>query len=188
MKKTFNISDNGFSIPENYFESISEDIQTKINEENLNRRFGKKIPFSVPLGYFNNISAETFTEKKPAIQLYHKLKPYLSIAAGIIIIFGIWQLLLTNIDPDTTKFSKLNTDTSKYLNTDSNNKLTLNDINMTDISNELDLYIDNTDELTLIEISNEEEVKNIEIDSEEIYNYLMDYADESEFNEIIAGL
>ncbi len=98
MKKSTDIQNNGFNTPHNYFENFNTELQTRIIEEQLKDKFGNKNPFSVPVNYFQNITANIKESKKPSVKIIQLLKPYLSIAAGILFVFGIWQVLLTNID------------------------------------------------------------------------------------------
>ena len=47
---------NGFEIPNNYFQNLSIEMETRVTEEQLKDKFGNKNPFSVPQNYFISFS------------------------------------------------------------------------------------------------------------------------------------
>jgi len=88
-----------FQIPENYFDKLGNEIETRISEERISDSFGKELPFVVPENYFKKLpdllSNKISGKKLSIIQI---IKPYLSIAAGLFIVFGVWQIFLTNFE------------------------------------------------------------------------------------------
>ena len=189
MKKPTNIQDNGFKTPENYFENFNHELETRMIEENLKERFGNKNPFTVPKNYFLNFSVHLNRTKKSSGKVIQMLKPYLSIAAGIIIMFGIWQILLTNIDSSEHVAGKIDTITTNNTVLLSDNTLNLDDVEISDLNEQFETYIDESDATALF-VYTEEETESFEIDAteEEIYDYLMDYADDEDYAEILASL
>lgn len=172
MKKNKDIQKSGFKIPDNYFNNFNEDLKIKIIEDQLKEKFGNKKPFTIPNNYFENFSVKVEKEKAPQ-KIIKLLKPFISIAAGIILIFGVWQFILTNI-PENNNFANNN----------------LNKVEETNRLNDLDCYIEDIDLFSIGDIDNEEneESLNIDISEEEISDYLIDYTDEDDFEEILASL
>ena len=92
---------NVFKTPENYFNDFQKELETKIVEEKLKEKFGNLNPFSVPDDYFENLDYKISVIKSDKkISTFTLIKPYLSIAACLIIVFGIWQIFFTNFDFD----------------------------------------------------------------------------------------
>ncbi len=179
----------GFKTPENYFDNFNNELQTRMIEENLKERFGNKNPFTVPKRYFLNFSMNLNQSKESSGKLIQLIKPYFSIAAGIVIMFGIWQILLTNIDNSqqvTNKIDTIKTDNTIFL---SNNILNLDDIEISDLNEQFETYIDESDASALLVYTEDEtESFNIDATEEEIYEYLMDYTDNEDYTEILASL
>jgi hypothetical protein len=101
-----NINPNPFRLPENYFEQLTEDIQTGISEEKLKEKFGKKKPFTVPENYFNTIDIQIPKKEykiSPKRKYLSVLKISVSAAAGLILIMTIKTLVFNseNIQPKT---------------------------------------------------------------------------------------
>ena len=66
MKKINDIKmKNTFGVPEGYFDSLKDQIQTGIIEEKLKEEYGNKHPFIVPDDYFEKFSL--------LFQLYHQV-------------------------------------------------------------------------------------------------------------------
>jgi len=150
VKKTNNIQGNGFKIPENYFQNFNEELQIRIIEEKLKEKFGNKNPFSVPDNYFSGFSVNVNKEQKSKGKIIQLLKPYFSIAAGIILILGIWQVLLVNIDNSKTISNII--DTIKDNNTEitANNILNFENVDTFDLNNEVENIIYEADANSLI--------------------------------------
>ncbi|MCF6366476.1 MAG: hypothetical protein L3J35_09785 [Bacteroidales bacterium] len=189
MKKTNNIQNNGFKTPENYFKNINDELQIRIAEEQLKKRFGNKNPFSVPENYFFSFSVNIKDEQKPERKIIQSLKPYFSIAAGIILIVGIWQILLTNIDNSETISNVIDTVTENNPDIFANNTLNFEDIDTTDLNTEVENIIYENDANSLIAFT-EDNFDNyeIDVDDESISEYLIDYADDEDYEEILASL
>lgn len=189
MEQSNNIQNNGFKTPDNYFENFNRELETRMIEENLKDRFGNKSPFTTPKNYFINFSVHINHTKKSSLKVIQLLKPYLSIAAGIIIIFGIWQILLTNIDNSRHVADKIDTIKKNNSILLSENTLNLDDIETSELNEQFETYIDESDATSLAEY-NEKETERFEINAteEEISDYLMDYADDDDYAEILASL
>ncbi len=89
---------NAFKTPENYFDNFQDDLQIRISEEKISEYFGKNNPFVVPENYFKEIDKEINQRIKrepgKSRNLYQQIKPYLTLAASVIIIFGVWRAFL----------------------------------------------------------------------------------------------
>lgn len=73
-------------------------------------QIGKKQPFSVPENYFEKFPAELQKKvksepagKPPVLKV---LRPYISIAAGFLLVFALWQLVLQKLDYDNSPISQ----------------------------------------------------------------------------------
>lgn len=188
MKKSTNINDSGFKTPENYFKNFDVELQIRIIEEYLKERFGNKNPFTVPKNYFQTFSVNLKTAGTSSGKVIQMLKPYLSIAAGIIIVFGIWQLLLTNIDSPVSITEQADTviENNTIL---SDNTINLDDVEEVELNEEFETYISEADANTLIEYTQEENNEfEVDASTEEIYDYLIDYADDEDYDAILASL
>jgi len=163
---------NPFETPKNYFENFSEEMQIRISEENLKDKFGNSLPFKIPENYFEN-SKKSFFEriikknrvKKNPILL---LKPYLSIAAGLLIVLAVWQLILSNLNFNNSTLS---------------NTIEIND--KKDDSQTAKIYEDEvilfTDVATILEVVSENpEIDNDTLNNDETIDYLADYVDYSD--------
>ena len=189
MTKLSDINKNNqYKIPENYFEDFTTELQTKISEENIKEKFGNDNHFAVPINYFETFNVKIKRERTigNTIQL---LKPFLAIAAGIILVFVIWQVVLTSMEN-----SQPLTETNDSTNIEDNILLAdiidFSNIDSTVIENELDIYVEESDENTIVSLSdNEENEFSIDIDIETIYEYFIDYSDDmTEYAEVIAQL
>lgn len=176
MKQKGHIKSNSFKTPENYFSNFSKDLQVRISEEKLKDKFGNENSFSVPKDYFKNFSVNLKANKKRNV--FQLLKPYISIAAGIIIVFGIWQIILSNFDNNA--FVKNNDSITIEKN---------NNFEDVEFADNIDYYIDELDLASIQDINfGDEEDVNIDANDDEISEYLIDYADDTDFDEILASL
>ncbi len=167
MPKLDNIKgENPFKIPENYFEDLSRDLETKMIETKLIEKFGKKTPFNVPKEYFPLLEYRltSISNKNKITSKILLIKPYLMAAAIIIVMLGIWKIFLQDINFNTQQFIA-KTDTVK--NQDS---ITENDFDFDDV-----IYYETS------EISNSKEAK-VDLnstDKKELEEYITDNVDES---------
>ncbi len=185
MKSLNNINkENTFRVPEKYFEDFNKEIKTKISEEYLKQNIGKENPFIVPEDYFENFSPEIFRNKKRAKgKVIKLLKPWFSAAAGIIVIFALWQFLLTNTDI----YKANNKNIPKTEN--SQNLAEINNNDLQYLEPEIDAYINEVDINNIYEYTNDDSDKNTEYtDNDAVYEYFIDYTDDYEYTEIIAEL
>ncbi len=165
---------NPFKTPENYFENFSEEMQIRISEENLKDKFGNSIPFKVPENYFEN-SKKMFIERIKETNRIKKnpillLKPYLSIAAGLLVVLAVWQLVLSNFNFNNSTLSNTNT---IEINNEKDNSQTAKIY-----EDEIILY---TEEATILEVVNETpEIENDTLNNDETIDYLADYIDYSD--------
>ncbi len=177
---------NAFNVPENYFESFSLELESRISEENLKKKFGNKNPFRVPINYFENFTVQLNSKKGKIIQL---LKPWLSAAAGIIIIFALWQFLLTDIintNKQAQNHDSLQTNNSSFI---ANNTLNIDDIDIKYLDPEVNAFIDETDASQIYEYTNEDSSEEtVNPEDESTYEYFIDYADDNDFTELLAEL
>jgi hypothetical protein len=160
-----------FKTPDDYFENLTSEIHTKMVEENLKEKFGNKSPFSVPEGYFENMKGQAFV--KP-IGFIRVIKPYISVAAAIIILAGIWQIFITNLD--INNYSKVITDTSNKNSLYTDNLLNLNKIEKSEIDETAELYMDLIDNETIFNLSESlnNQIVSQNVD-ESVYDYFVDY-------------
>ncbi len=173
---------NTFKTPENYFSNFNNEIQIRIIEEQLKDKFGNKNPFSVPKDYFQNFSVELTKEAKRKTRVIQMLKPYISIAAGIIIVFGIWQIILSNID-------KVNAVAEINDTTIIENNINFDNIEFDDLNENIDDYLADEDIIAVMDFEEEPELEiDVNVDEDEISEYLIDYTDEADFEEILASL
>ena len=177
--------ENNFKIPENYFDTFSQELETRISEENLKKRFGNKKPFTVPNNYFKIFSVKYKKNERKIIKL---IIPWLSAAAGIIIIFALWQFLLTEVNKN--KHTETNdTLISTHLNLIADNQIQINENDIEYLEPEINAYIDETDASQLYEYTNNESSDDIlNTDNETVYEYFIDYADDNDYTELLAEL
>ncbi|NPA68670.1 MAG: hypothetical protein GXO50_08685 [Chlorobi bacterium] len=172
--------ENAFKIPEDYFNNFSRELETRISEEKLKKQFGNKNPFTVPENYFENFSIKITNHKTKIIQI---IKPVISVAAGIIVIFALWQIIFTKINHENNIAGNI-TDTNKIVNK-------INNTNIKYSENEIDIYINELDINTIYEYTENNEQDDYEItdrNDETVYQYFVDYADDNDYTELIAEL
>ncbi|GEM_PF-3934200 len=116
-------------IPENYFENFSEQIESKISEEIV-------------------------AEKKT---LSIKIVPYLSMAAGFLLIVGLWMLFFKFIPIEKTKTAQISSQQQE----------------------DIDLY--NTDIETVYAVMSDENTADTTNMDEEIIEYLSESSESSDF-------
>ncbi|RLD51527.1 MAG: hypothetical protein DRI94_05805 [Bacteroidetes bacterium] len=177
---------NAFNVPENYFDTFAAELEARISEENLKNQFGNRNFFSVPENYFKNFKVQMNPKKGKIIQL---IKPWLSAAAGIIIIFALWQFLLTDIintNKQAQNHDSLQTNNSTVI---ANNTLSIDDIDIKYLDPEINAYIDEADANTIYEYTDDSEQETVtNTDDETIYEYYIDYADDNDITELLADL
>jgi len=82
--------ENPFRIPENYFDSLAENIQKKISETSDLERMSKENPFQVPENYFESlpysVSEKIAIKKNKSISISWKPKYAYAVAAVIIVV------------------------------------------------------------------------------------------------------
>lgn len=162
MKKELpNIKSSGFKIPENYFESLDEQILAKITLQEL---APKQNPFQIPSGYFETNAEKAFAKAvKPqqqvkVIPIYKKniFRFAASVAAVILIAVSVFQFqnlnqnktdeyftLSTLIESDFIDLSLID---FEYLLTDEmlDGELILSSINKDELEDYLLNELDNT--------------------------------------------
>jgi hypothetical protein len=162
-----------FKTPEGYFDNLANDIQLKISEEKLKEKFGNGNPFAVPNGYFENIVAERFILKK--LTVFQMFKPYISIAAAILMLSGIWRIITLNINPDSNPSAKIDSG----LRSDSfiaENGIDWNKIQKSELENTADFYLDEIDNETFLSLSQAEPKDSLNQKTDEsVYDYFVDY-------------
>ena len=92
---------NPYSVSDQYFETLSNDIIGKIKESDLNTKeefpllntIGKEMPFSIPKGYFENLSIKLPSKEKSQIVHINYFKRIMVAASLIGIIFSSIALL-----------------------------------------------------------------------------------------------
>jgi len=106
MKKEFpNIKSPGFKVPENYFETLEEQLLDKIA---LQEAASRQNPFQVPSGYFEDNAENAFAKAvKPqqavkVIPLYKKeiFRYAVAVAAVVLLVVSVFQF--QNLKPFTT--------------------------------------------------------------------------------------
>ena len=66
MKQNLKYINSGFKIPDYYFESFSDRLDTKLNSTNIEIRFTNKSVFLVPECYFETLETRIYTNLKAA--------------------------------------------------------------------------------------------------------------------------
>ena len=120
----------GFSVPENYFEVMSENISDKVRSIPNLSSVPKANVFEVPDGYFarlenairENISPESISVVQQVEQWYRRPKLVLAYASVFIFVIIVSTYFLTD----------------SFNSTVSDNDISLNDIYSSDVVNELD--------------------------------------------------
>lgn len=150
--KILGLTKPGFKTPENYFEEFSDNLFTKINEEELPKESG----FNTPDNYFENLEESIITaipkeKKKGKLRLLYTIS---SVAAAFLLYFGIanYQQSKT-ISFDSLEVAdieayiaagNMSIDAYSVASVDAN--LNLSDLVEENISNdELNNYLDNVD-------------------------------------------
>lgn len=188
MAKLTDINKNSsFKVPDSYFESVTDEIQTRISEDILLKEFGNENPFNVPENYFNNFNIKI--NKNRSSEIIQMLKPYLSIAAGIILVFVIWQITLNVLD-NKNNITDLNDSLSFDQNIQYADILDFSNVSTKEMEAEIDYYIEDTDANSLVVYTNEEIDNNtINTEQEAAYEYFIDYSDDySDYEELLAEL
>lgn len=178
---------NSFGVPEDYFESLTDQIQSRISEEKLKEDYGNKNPFTVPKNYFKNFNPKKDINK--SIGVIQMLKPYLSIAAGIILVLVIWQITLSVLD-NKNAITELNDSALNDQNIQYAEIFDFSDVSIAEIEVQLTDYIDDTDVNSLIAYTNEEfDQQTNNTEQEAAYEYFIDYSDDySDYEEILAQI
>ena len=188
MAKPADINKNSsFKVPETYFESVTDEIQTRISEDILLKEFGNESPFNVPENYFKNFNIKII--KNRSSDIIQMLKPYLSIAAGIIFVFVIWQITLSVLD-NQNNITELNDSSLFDQNIQFAEIIDFSNVSTKEMEAEIDYYIEDTDANSLIAFTNEELDNNtISTEQEAAYEYFIDYSDDySDYEELLAEL
>ncbi|MCF6183761.1 MAG: hypothetical protein L3J56_03885 [Bacteroidales bacterium] len=183
-------NNNAFKVPENYFDNFSQEIETRIFEENIKKQFGNKNPFKVPENYFKDFKSDISAKPKSNFaKIIRITKPWLSAAAGIIIIFTLWQFLLTGIENKNNQTGNNDSLKSKNNIVIANYQPEINTVDIKYLEPEINAYIDETDADQIYEDVNEDnnETK-INSDDETVYQYFIDYADDNDYTELLAEL
>lgn len=178
---------NSYGVPENYFESLTDQIQTRISEEKLKEEYGNKNPFIVPENYFRNFSINKPNNKLTGV--IQMLKPYLSIAAGIILVLVIWQITLSVLDSKKT-ITEFNDNDFYDQNIQYAEIFDFSDIDSAEMEMKIADYIEDTDANSLIAYTYEEtdEITN-STEQEAAYEYFIDYSDDySDYEDILAEI
>lgn len=184
--KNINDIKNVFKVPENYFDNFTEELEARISEDYLKNRFGNKNPFIAPENYFNNFKVKINREKAKIIRL---VRPWLSVAAGIIIIFALWQFLLNDILNNNKQALNKNSLSNNKTEIIANNKVDLDKIDIKYLVPEINAYIDETDANTIYEYADDTEQETIiNTDEEAVYEYYIDYADDTDITDLLADL
>ncbi len=183
---------NAFKTPENYFEKFQDDIQIKICEEKISEYFGKSNPFTVPEDYFEKLNEEITQRIKrepgQSRNLYQILKPYIAIAASILIIFGLWRGFL-NLSDTVVNDTPINIKEAVLIKDDGNNiEIVISD--SLAVKEHIDEYISDESEEVLAELidaDTDTDTVDVEFaftdeDSELIAEYI---ADNLDYNDII---
>lgn len=167
---------NPFTAPENYFDNFSSEMIIKISEENIKEIAGTKSPFKVPENYFENSEQEINQKIERLIKIkknpIYAIKPYLAIAASLIVVFMLWQIMLNNIK--TPK--KVNNNTIETVKTEQNENTATTKI--------YEEQIISIDEMSVLEIVEPQPtVAENKPLSEETLNYL---AENIEYSDLLA--
>jgi hypothetical protein len=176
---------NSFGIPEGYFDSFQDQIQAKIAEEKLMDTYGNANPFAVPEGYSRILTAAKHEHKEG--RLLSMLKPWMSVAAGILVVFAIWQIVLNSIN--TSEGSIAANDSTQL--TEYSEIFDFSNLNDDDLAQVAADYMYEYDDEALYQLSGEESENNTElsINEEIIYEYYIDYSDDySDYEDLLAEL
>jgi hypothetical protein len=171
MSESENILENNscFKTPAKYFQTVELEIEHKIIEDAIKERCGNTLPFKIPDRYFDSINPEIFIyRKKPAIKF---LKPYISIAAGILLLAGIWQIIINQIDSFDIKALRNNPVQQGY---SINNNVTLSDIDLEGLNEEAEIFLYDMDQPTILSIS-EQATNQTQTNDDLVYDFFIDY-------------
>lgn len=150
--KNLGLINPGFKTPENYFEAFTDNLFTKINEEELPKESG----FTTPDNYFENleesiIAAIPKEKKKGKLRVLYAIS---SVAAALVLYFGIANYQESNtISFDSLEVTDIeayiaagNMSIDAYAVASIDADLNLNDLVEVNISNdELNNYLDQVD-------------------------------------------
>ncbi|MEO9571622.1 MAG: hypothetical protein ABJH82_08295 [Polaribacter sp.] len=160
--------ESGFSIPENYFNSIEKNIELKLSEDKLTKETG----FNIPDSYFSNLEDSilakvSLTEKETKVISFKervlKLIP-IAAAASVVLFIGLNSFIFNNTE-ELTLDSLSDNDIEYWLDSK-----TLNTIDIAIVLND-DLLAENDFYFTTIEDENIEDYMN-SIDNTSILNEL----------------
>ena len=153
----------GYTIPENYFDGIEDDIFIKLAEE----KFSKKIDFEIPDNYFEAIDDKINTKIKPlkkgkVISLQQSVLKYaaMAVAACFLLFLGINYVNTDNKTDNTILASDIEIWFEESLGADENSELALvfeNDFDLSenDIVFNDDLIEDYFDNISDVDLLNE---------------------------------
>ncbi|WP_417557877.1 hypothetical protein [Mesoflavibacter zeaxanthinifaciens] len=148
MKKEnlHNIKQSGFKTPDNYFNTIEDQIMSQISLEKIDKNSG----FKVPDNYFDTIEDNILSKTKETkiFKLFNKktIVTVASIAAMFVLFFNLnpfkTQVTFDNLDTDTVEAYILNevelNDISNLIETDQLSQTDFIDYNGISIDNYLD--------------------------------------------------
>ena len=141
-----NIKQSGFKTPDNYFNTIEDQIMSQISLEKIDKNSG----FKVPDNYFETIEDNLLnkTKKPKVINLFNKktIITVASIAAMFVLFFNLnpfkTQVTFDNLDTETVEAYILNevelNDISNLIETDQLSQTDFIDYNGISIDNYLD--------------------------------------------------
>lgn len=174
MSKIPKNTKNPFRLPENYFDTLSDELQCRIAEEKLKSKFGNKNPFTIPENYFENSDKHSFNKKHNFTyrknQFSILLKTSISIAAGVVLFIGLRTLFFEN-NTSKTNF----TNVSNF--GDSSNNLALD--------NEIYEDIDENTIVSFISETKDTVSDTTQISDDELIEYV---ADNTTYSDLLADL
>ena len=159
-----NIKQSGFKTPNNYFNTIEDQIMSQISLEKIDKNSG----FKVPDNYFDTIEDNILSKTKETkiFKLFNKktIITVASIAAMFVLFFNLnpfkTQVTFDNLDTDTVEAYILNevelNDISNLINTDQLSQTDFIDYNGSSIDN----YLDDIDLEDFLDEEKTEHMKN----------------------------
>lgn len=160
--------ESGFSIPENYFNSVEKNIELKFSEEKLVKETGFKMPDSYFTNLEDSILAKVSSEEKETKIISFKERVLklipLAAAASVILFIGLNSFVFNKTD-ELTLDSLSDNDIEYWLDSK-----TLNTIDIAIVLND-DLLAENDFSFTTLEDENIEDYMN-SIDNTSILNEL----------------
>lgn len=195
-----NLSDipknNPFGTPNGYFDNFSRDLESKIAEKRIAEKCGKKLPFTHPMDYFEELteklSNKTYNKTDKRGRILRMFAPYAAAAAGLILIFSLWNVLLQNkiSENESTQYAQTEqttTETEQLAGLDPVSTIIPEDADTAEVALAVENVLDDMAIIEIAEISFEQPTDTIQQQPGDdnhdraVEEYLMEHAHYSDF-------